>query len=364
MSQTIDSLPAPNRFGPFCAGQILERTAGLMRDSPKIFLGIGFLAIAAAGIAGMVFGFASLLLRHLNPDGSPAARILALAPLALLCFGGAFIVAQVAQGAFFWATRSRLMDEKTSVGDACSAASHRLGTLAGVAFFVALRIIGYLLAFYLVFAIVFGILIAAMGGMRVLVLLGPGHTGNTAAVALLLVLAFVFLVIYLLFLVWLISRYSLSVPAAMEEGLPAGDAIRRSIALSHRAKGRIIALLVFVFGVNIAVALVSLPVQLLALRGAGTHPHVASPAGLILIGLVTVFRFLVAWIVSVFLGIGLVLCYFDLRVRKEGFGAPSAQAAAPGTAAFIQTTPPVLLPDSPGKEYSTGDGPEENLPVS
>lgn len=364
MSESIDSMPAPNRFGPFPAGQLLERTAELLRESPGVFFGIGFLAIAAAAVAGGIFVTANFLLLHFNPGGSPAARVLALAPLALLCVGAAFVIAQIAQGAFFAATRRRLEGGSTSVGAACSFATHRLGTLSGIALLIALRVIGYLLAFYLVCAIIFGILIAALGGVRILASLGPGHIGSSGAIVLLL-LGLAFFVLYLLFLVWLVARYSLSVPAAMEEGLPAGDAIRRSIALTHGAKSRIIALLACAFGVNLALALVTLPLQIVSMHGLGAHRPPVSTAGLVVVFGVAILRLVVSWVISVFLGVGFVLCYFDLRVRKENFGAPAA-ANPPGASADAAT--PAALPpltSEPSRlEPPAGDLPLDDLPIS
>jgi hypothetical protein len=366
MSEPVSTLPGTNRFGPFRAGQILERTADLIRESPTVFFGIGFLAVAAAAVAGMIFVGAEFLLRHFSPDGSPAARALALAPLALLCFGAAFVVAQIAQGAFFVAARQKLEGARPSVGEACSAAAQRLGTLAGIAILIALRIIGYLLVFYLVCAIVFIILIAALGGMRVLATFSPGHMANSGAILLLVLLGLTFFVLYLLFLIWLIARYSLSVPAAMEEGVPAGDAIRRSIALTHGAKGRIIALLVFAFGVNLALAVVTLPIQMLSMRSTGAPPHALSAAGIAVILAITLLRLLVGWVVSVFLGVGFVLCYFDLRVRKENFGG-SAAALPPGSLAVVGGA--MATPQAPAihplpLEPQATDLPQDDLPIS
>jgi hypothetical protein len=366
MSETISNLPGTNRFGPFRAGQILERTAELVRESPKVFFGIGFLAVAAAAVAGAIFLFAEFLLRHFSPDGSPAARTLALAPLALLCFGAAFVVTQIAQGAFFVAARRKLEGDRTSVGEACSLAAHRLGTLAGIAILVALRVVGYLLAFYLVCAIVFGILIAALGGMRVLASFSPGHLANSGAILLLVLLGLTFFVLYLLFLIWLIARYSLSVPAAMEEGVPAGDAIRRSIALTHGAKGRIIALLVFAFGVNLALAIVTLPVQMLFMHGTAAGSHSASTAGIALILAITILRLFVGWVVSVFLGVGFVLCYFDLRVRKENFSGPLA-AVPPGglaVAGGLTASPAVPANEPSLLDPLAADLPQDDLPTA
>ena len=366
MSEPVSSLPGTNRFGPFRAGQILERTADLIRESPMVFFGIGLLAVAAAAIAGMIFLFAEFLLRHVSPDGSPAARTLALAPLALLCFGAAFVVAQIAQGAFFVAARQRLQGARPSVGEACGVAAERLGTLAGIAILIALRIIGYLLVFYLACAIVFGILIAALGGMRVLASFSPGHMASSGAILLLLLLGLTFFVLYLLFLAWLIARYSLSVPAAMEEGVSAGEAIRRSIALTHGAKGRVIALLVFAFGVNLALAIVTLPVQILLTRGTVAPYHGISTAGIAVILAITLLRLFVGWVVSVFLGVGFVLCYFDLRVRKENFGG-STTALPPASLAVVGgavTSPqaPVIQP-LPIEPQGT-DLPQDDLPIS
>ena len=76
--------------------------------------------------------------------------------------------------------------------------------------------------------------------------------------------------------------------------------------------------------ISILNVLIAAPLRLLAISRGAYSPMasllgaVASAANL----------FFGAWVISL-AGIAITLCYYDLRVRKEGFGAPqNSQAAA------------------------------------
>lgn len=341
----------PNIYGPITAGQMFERTFRLLRENFKLFFGIVLILIGVHFVATGIFGGSEFWMLRFNSGTPSVGRALLMFPIFLI--GGVlfFIFILIIQGAFFIATRARLADSPMTVGDACKLAADKAGRLAGIALLVLVRIIGYLLLFYLV-SVILALIIALMfGGLRHASGAVPfafGRGASLGLIAIFVLVALVWLVVYLFFLFWLYARYSLSVPAALAENLSVTESIRRSIHLSRGSKGRIYAMLLAIMGLYLVIDAMILPVELMAV-----HPFHAPPAA---IGAGTGFLFLLIGIVSivmsalvmVFIGIATALCYYDLRVRKEGFGVvlpPPVVSVAP-----VEAWP--MPPDEP-----TGDIP-------
>ena len=140
---------------------------------------------------------------------------------------------------------------------------------------------------------------------------------------------------YVLFWLWLASRYALSIPVALAENLSVTESIRRSIHFSQGSRGRLYALFVGIFVVDVAIALVTVPFQLML--GHGVQRGLAIGAiGILLAG----FRILTSGFIVAVMGIATALCYYDLRVRKEGFGVVAPPQPPP--TAEIWPLPPRL----------------------
>jgi hypothetical protein len=112
---------------------------------------------------------------------------------------------------------------------------------------------------------------------------------------------------------WLTLRYSLAVPASIEEKLGAVRSLKRSVFLSRGTKGRILVLLLIVMAAQgTIVSAFMMPVFALMVRAHGQ----ASPG-------VTAYTVAVSALSSALIkpiySIGLTLFYYDARVRKEGF---------------------------------------------
>jgi hypothetical protein len=112
---------------------------------------------------------------------------------------------------------------------------------------------------------------------------------------------------------WLTLRYSLAVPACIEEKLGALRSLKRSIFLTQDTKGRILVLLLIVMAAQgTVVSAFMTPVFVIMVRARGQ----ASPG-------MTAYTLAVSALSSALIkpiySIGLTLFYYDARVRKEGF---------------------------------------------
>ena len=342
-----------NVYGPITAGQMFERTFRLLRENFKLFFGIVLILIGVHIVATGIFGGSEFWMVRFNGGAPSVGRMLLMLPIFLV--GGILLLIfiMIIQGAFFIATRARLADSPMTVGDACKLAADKAGRLAGIALLVLVRIIGYLLLFYIA-SLVLALIVALMfGGLRHATGAVPFAFGRGASfglIAMFVLVILVWLVFYLFFLLWLYARYALSVPAALAENLSVTESIQRSIHLSRGSKGRIYAMLLAIVGLYLVVDAVILPVELITL-----HPFHGPPAAIgagagflfLLLGILSV---VMSAVVMVFIGVATALCYYDLRVRKEGFGVVLRPPVVPDPLAESRPVPP---------DVPTGD-----LPIS
>ena len=313
--------PQPNVYGPITPSQMFERAARLLRENFKLFFGIVLILIGVEVVFGGILGGSGFWMGRSMAGAAPLARILVLAPAVLVGAVLLFILIQIIQGALFIATQAKLANAPMTVGESCKLAAEKAGRLIGISLLVALRTVGYLLLFYLACAALAVIVALMFGGFSHTAGAMPfrfGHMPSLGVGIFIVLFLLVLFVLYLVALLWLIARYALSIPVALAENLSVAESIRRSIHLSSGSRGRLYALFLGVFGVYLVMAAVTVPMQLLIVHGAHVHPSpVIGATGMLL----AVFRILVSAIIVAFIGIATALCYFDLRVRKEGFGA-------------------------------------------
>lgn len=312
----------PNVYGPITAGQLYERTFGLLRDNFRLFFGIVLVAIGVEIVVSGVLGLGGMWSGRTG-GASYAAKAVFLAPLALVGGVLVYVMTQIVQGALFFATQSRLAGRSIHVGEACRMALDKVGTIVGISVLVALRMLGYLLLIYFGLAVALFIVATIFGGVThfagQFTLRGPSAP-TLGTLAVLALFGLVFFAIYLVCIFWLIARYSVSVPACLEEDLGATDAIRRSIRLTAKGKGRIYAALLGAFFAWMAITAVTVPFQVMAAATAA-RTHSISPATVGLLSLLLgAIRIVFSGFVIAFLGVATALCYYDLRSRKEGFG--------------------------------------------
>jgi hypothetical protein len=341
-------LPGPpkrNAYGPLSPSEMFERTFALLRENPGLFFGIVLVVIGVEIVVGAVLGGGGFWMGRFNSGAAPIARALFVAPLAFL--GGAliYIFAQIIHGALFVATRAKLANALMTVGDACRLAADKTGRLIGIAILIALRIIGYVVLLDIV-AVILVVIGFAAAGVHHHFSQNAFHYGHGPALGFGILLGsflLAVLIAYLAALLWVVVRYAVAIPAALAENLPVTDAIHRSISLTRGSKGRLIALYLLVGCVSIAIAALTVPLQLMSGHRGTMHSE-----GLLLAA--AAIRILSSWVIMAFMGVATTLCYYDLRVRKEGFGM---ELVTP----IIAVSPAAAVAPNP-------DYPIEDLPVS
>jgi hypothetical protein len=334
--------PQRNIYGPITPGEMFERTFALLRENPGLFFGIVLVVIGVEIVVGGVTGIGGVWMGRTNMGAAPIARVLFEVPLALIGAALVYIFTQIIQGALFLATRAKLGNAPMTVGEACSLAANNVGRLVGISILVALRIIGYMLLLDFAAGLLLFLPALALGDtVHLTDMFRAGHGPLVGAGIFYVFFMLAVFVVYVAVMFWVVLRYAVAIPAALEEDLPITDAIHRSITLSRGSKGRLIALYLSVACAWIVMAAFTVPLQLMARHSVTGHAGFLFAAAAI--------RILFSWLVIAFAGVATALCYFDLRVRKDGFGAAPA--------APIVEIPPAASGLSP-------DWPIEDLPVT
>jgi hypothetical protein len=157
------------------------------------------------------------------------------------------------------------------------------------------------------------ILVVLVGVMATVLATRARSLGQANAVALVYGATGLLVLFALPLCLWLTLRYSLAVPACIEEKLGALRSLKRSVFLTRDTKGRILVLLLIVMAAQgMIVSAFMMPVFVLMVRAHGQ----ASPG-------ITAYTLAVSALGSALIkpiySIGLTLFYYDARVRKEGF---------------------------------------------
>jgi Na+-transporting methylmalonyl-CoA/oxaloacetate decarboxylase gamma subunit len=293
---------------PLTLGEILDRTAQMYRTNFLLFAGM--FSIYAA--VSLVLGLAQLGLATLIKGKTWAVW-------ASLSVGGVrviliFLLLGAAIAAISRAVASINLGEPVSIRSAYASTLPKLGR--------------YLWLMTITFFRAWGPIVVVYGGLLVAALiLSPAKkhaaagtaapvTASTQDPFLYAILGVAFLVLFLpalVYAIWMNIRYALSIPACVVEDLKARQAIKRSIALSKGARGRIFTLLLLVL--IIKMGLVGLTQSFIFVM-AFKHPgHL--PTGMNALSQV------IQFFTNTFLGpigaTGVTLFYFDQRVRKEGY---------------------------------------------
>ena len=341
----LPNSPRPNLYGPITPSEMFERTSALLRENFKLFFGIALVVLGVEIVVGGILGGTGIWMGHFTAGAGPIAKALFMVPVTLLGAAVIFIFMQIVQGALFIATQAKLASTPMSVGEACRLAAEKAGRLIGIALLVALRMFGYALLFYTAVGIPL-LAITLVPGIFAHSSLRFGHTPSPGLIVFFGFFLLVFFVLYLFAFLWLYARYALSIPAGLAENASVTEAIRRSIHLTRGSKGRLYALFLVTFGIYVVIAAVIFPVQIMALHGANAHGITPTTIQItaMLIGFL---EDVVSAIVITFVGVATALCYFDLRVRKEGFGAAMATPTLEIPSPIVPPTPDLPLEDFP-----------------
>jgi len=309
---------------PMSLGEILDRTAQLYRTHFVLFAGIFVFYSAVALVLGLLMiGFDQLLrVEH-------ALRVFLW--LRLASMGLEWLILAMAAGAAVVAISRAVA--WVHLGEPASIRGAYASILPRLARYLWLMIITFFVVYLPLSLLYFGYIGAlarfgrGLGGRAAN--LPPHAAADPHALMVVGVISIVFALLIVPALVYTILmalRYALALPACVLENLKARAAIRRGIALSKGARGRIFVLILLIFAIKFVVVMTS---QVFVFIAAFRHRGQLGP-GLLAISQV------IGFFTNTFLGpiyaTGITLFYYDQRVRKEGYDIEWMMTAAGLTA--------------------------------
>jgi hypothetical protein len=258
-------------------GVTLERVFRILRDHRKVFLG---LAVPPAVAMILLYGaMSALMFANLRPflskSSGPLAAFDAQFAIMRIMFPSILVamVPMLVVFAFYLAGSfhaANKIDNGTGsrVAESFAAAWASLGRSILLLIWIYFRAFGAVLLIEVVFFALSGWL-----GLK-----GSIQNMPTAAFAVLPLVWLLFIAAYV-YGVFVALRMSLAFPALMEEGLTAGEAVRRSNTLTHGSKMRIFLLLLVIYAIAMAcfmviyfVGLVIFGIGAFVMAASQTHP--------------------------------------------------------------------------------------------
>jgi len=294
-------------------GEILDRTAELYRNHFLLFAGTSAIFAGAmlvvqllrTGVLGLI-GYP-----HVRPHLEWAFAVAYVVELLAIVLLGGLSVA-----AFNHLVAWLCLGQPASVRAAVRSIFTRPGRYLWVMVVTAFRAWAPLAILYVAFfAIAFSVL---PGGFllnpQAAQQATPQDPSHLVVAAIFMLLLVPLMLAALVYGVLMSLRYSLAMPACVVEGLPAGQAIKRSIELSQGARGRIFVLGLLVTAIQMLLGLLlGFPTILFAFR------HVGQQLPLGWLAVQQVANFLITAFIGPIYSAGLTLFYYDQRIRKEGF---------------------------------------------
>ena len=300
---------------PLTLGELFDRAFALYRRHFWLFVGI----TAIPGVFALIVALAQQAMQNVaatngasgaDPAGPPMIALwIALGVMvAVVAYG---VVYTIALGATTFAVSEIYLGRSVTIGEVYGRVRPRIGWLLMLMLAMALRLGGVF--FLIMLAALFGGVVAAVihpvvGGVVMIV-------GMLAMFALLVVMAL---------------RYSLSVPSMIVEKTGANRSLSRSTELTRGRLGRVFLLVLCATMVTYATALLFQGPFLGAAFAVGAETRTGMWLNIVAAFTGTIGTTLTA----PFMIIGLVLLYYDARIREEGFDLQLALAALEsGTAA-------------------------------
>lgn len=286
---------------PLSLAELLDRMFSLYRRNFLLFFGIMVLPSLLAMVSGILM--AVLQAPMFGPRSAPTAVGVGALTGA---FGGIivamlayWIVYAVALGASTFAVADVYLGRTATIGASYRRIRGRVGRLLWLMFLVAVRVFGVIV----LLSMGFGLLMTATAGR-----------GAAAGIVGLLMMLVLFPAIVVL-MVWLMLRYSVCIPSMVLEDVRAGQAIRRSVQLMKGNYLRCFLLLLLTLIITYVSLMIFQGPFYMAMILTARHGQVA----IWLLSLGSVFGALGQALSAPLIMIGLVLLYYDIRVRKEAF---------------------------------------------
>jgi hypothetical protein len=320
----------PVDLRPLSLGELLDRTFRLYRNHFLLFVGI--MAIPAAvwlpfNVLLLSFQGSMMSAAAANPGKPPVmpspAEITGLFAGMFAVFFLSGLVYSIAVAAASCAVSDVYLSRPATMRGSYGKIRGRFWRLMAVLINILLRMFGLMLAVVGVFA----------GGMAGIGLLFGGGRGNPIFAALLAIALFFGYLAGLVFCVYFLLRYAVSIPVLMIENLGVFATIRRSVFLTRGRRGHIfLALLVAIIIAYAGLFVLQMPFTIaMVISAAQGHwsqwlafaAAVSGAIGSALTGPISM--------------IAIVLLYYDSRIRKEAFdlqfmlSSLDSPAAAAGT---------------------------------
>ena len=291
---------------PLSLGELLDRTFTYYRRHFWLFVGI--MAVPQVMIVAVNVLSQSLNGPLMPRPGTPASTTLAVGMFAgfaigtIVMFLAYFVLYALALGATTFAVSDVHLGRATTARAAYRTMRGRFWRLVDLIFTVMIRM-------FLVFMLI--VIVAMLGAVAIPAVGGPA---GALVGGLLMLLA---LLGGMVFAVWLFLRYGVAVPALLLENLKAREAIKPSVVLTRNNLARVLLITFLMSMVAGTVASICqgpffVALIVMTIKGHGAPPlwltvpmNIAGGVGQALTGPL--------------LMIGLVLLYYDIRVRKEGF---------------------------------------------
>jgi len=318
---------------PMTLGEILDRTAELYRNHFLLFAGTSSIFSGAMLLMQMLHvGVLALIGYPHVPSHLEWTYAVALVAelLAIVLLGGLSIAA------FNHAVAWVYLGQSASVRGAVRSIFSRLGRYLWLMAVIAFRAWAPLAILYVAFfAILFTMLPSGFLFNPQVAQHAPPQDPTSLIVAGLAMLILAPLMLgALVYGVLMALRYSLAMPACVVEGLPARQAIKRSIELSKGSRGRIFVLGLLVTAIQMLLGLLlGFPTIVFAVR------HLGEQLPLGWLAVQQIVDFFTATFIGPIYSAGLTLFYYDQRIRREGFDiewmmqaagmTPQTETAAP-----------------------------------
>jgi hypothetical protein len=291
---------------PLSTSQLLDRTFFLYRKNFVLFAGVG--AIAPTLLVLMQFGFAAL-----GFPPQPGRRavsspeiVVVLALLWFICYILVIVIGNaIAVGATVHAVSKAHMGEPVTIVESYKKVLSRFGTVLAI---IVLVLIGQ--------SFIGGVGGGIAGVLAAVVIptLSGGSGGAVAVMVIVVVLAVSIAIFGLLAALYFYLRFSLSVPAALIEGIGPLLAMKRSFWLAKGSMWRIFLLYFLAWVVALGLTLAfAIPAQIFATF------LVLKKSFLLALILQQVGSFVAGVLAGPIAPIAIALVYYDQRVRKEAF---------------------------------------------
>jgi hypothetical protein len=231
-----------------------------------------------------------------------------------------------------------------------------------------------------------GVFVALIPGVIVGIVVGPliylmtRGGGGAAAAAGAGVIVFLAIVAYIGVVIWRGLGYSFAMAVCMAEDRPAWQSLQRTWKLSKGTRGRIFVMFLLVYALAAAASMICyipIVIAIAVIASMGNGAQYAATTAIVGEILNVLLNFAMQIVVTPVSVIGLVLFYYDQRVRTEGYDIermmqqaglappqpqsgpagipglaqpPSTAPPAVGTGVFNPVTPPDTVPPDTVKE--------------